>query len=130
MTVEELLKPRVKCIAPFLGMEREGWKLNTVISENLTVEDLQLPIIYPHLFCFLEWWRYRTIEDFKIIKYAKVIKYVGYWRVGDIAPVDSFECSADTHGGLVLKTDHFHALCNVEPATEEDYNAFRNSDKF
>ena len=66
MKVAELMKPRIMCVEPFLGMKREGWELN-LISTIEVGEDYQflmsLPVKYPLNFKLLPWWSHRKIED-------------------------------------------------------------------
>lgn len=117
--IEELLKPRYKVIADYPGSDFEVGGIIEMIAFNVDVfKD------FPHLFKRLEWWQERTIEEMESVKYAKVIKYRGYWREGDIVKIEKFVHGSVTLAqptGYYLKYKHYQPVFELQPATEQEY---------
>lgn len=151
MTPQELLKPRYKVIADY---PHNRFKINDIltwienteyfgekiqvnafgkfINETLGSAWVDHPEHFPTIFKQLEWWQERTIEQLQAVKFVKVIKYVGYWREGDIVPTEGFRIGSLEKSkpyGYVLKYNHWHPIFNVIPATEEEYKQFRGKEK-
>lgn len=89
--------------------------------------------IYPNRFKdhfrLLRWWEHRTIEQFKTIKYMKVVSGGNYWRTGDIVEVILFMFNNATMVGgkdnlLFNLSGHFFIASQVEPASKQDYEDF------
>jgi hypothetical protein len=129
--VQELLKPRYKVIADYPASE---YPVGYIIeSETFSIGDVDHNCYnYPHLFKRLEWWKNRTIEELESVKYVKVIKYRGYWLVGDIVHA-KFEIKSEGRGlytgyniGRKPNYGHYQPIEELEPATEEEYLSFIN----
>ena len=127
MKVAELMKPRIMCVEPFLGMKREGWELN-LISTIEVGEDYQflmsLPVKYPLNFKLLPWWSHRTLEEMP-----------GYVKCTDSQSSVYF----GVHKVLSWEKSKFPAYCIIElnnfklplcgsvvPATLHDYEQYTN----
>lgn len=129
MTVEELLKPRYKVIADY---PKSIYKIGDILrvgghSEDLLYCDHSGPRMrdYPHLFRKLEWWEERTLDDMVSVKFAKVIEYVGYWRVGDIVPVEDYIINNGKFHSYKLKYGKHHQPKFLLPAIETEYLTFK-----
>lgn len=90
--------------------------------------DLQKILKYPHLFRKLEWWEFRE-QDLTLMTsfdFAKVVIYVGYWRVDDIVPIHSYEIQQTRPAKLIgfylgEHRQHLHAIDKVVPAALSEY---------
>ena len=63
MNREELLKPRIKIIASWPGMEDDGYEVGKVICAEEEYLNNELVYRHPHLFKRLGWWEDRNPED-------------------------------------------------------------------
>lgn len=137
ISIINFLKPRYKVIADYPGNPYPIGAIGTTDSEYWAQSNYRLiiseaPDKYPHLFKKLEWWEHRTIEELKSVKYVKVITYRGYWRVGDIVPVNSFEGGSMEKAlptGYNLKYNHYQSIFELEPASQSEYESFINQNK-
>lgn len=121
MIVGQIIMQAIENETVWRVFDEQRWQTQTVHN----------PEKYPYLFKKLEWWQHRTIEQMNAIRYAKVTKYVGYWREGDIVPVRRFEVGSiqrATPYGLILEYDHYHPVFNVTPATEQEYREFEKKE--
>lgn len=126
MTKEELLKPRVKIIAPWLGMEEDGYSvghIETGDESSLNNEALEK---YPHLLRRLEWWEERD-EDLRgtYIRAGKLDKAHTCYRL--IEPV------GDMYGLWKMEGPYgewVYHLGNVTvPITKEEFDQYIKSKK-
>lgn len=121
MTVEQMLLQKYQVIADYPGS-------NYNVGEIVTAYHSDEYKNYPSVFKHLKWYKGIPIEEMAKIKYAKVVEYVGYWRVGDIVEVIDYviEKKPFLHiSELVLKGKYKHSVDKIIPATEEDYIKFR-----
>ena len=121
----EWLIPRYKVIADF---PKSIFKVGTIIKTDKINEDLIYCDTdgarmrdYPAIFKKMEWWEDRTPEEWATLKKVKVIRYVGYWREGDIVDVERFYFAFPGYKetgryGVLLKFNHFQTFDTVEPA--------------
>jgi len=88
---------------------------------KVTIND---PHESPKIFKPVPWYKHRTIEELQSIKYVKVIKYVGYLRVGDVVPVTKvdIDLSKEQPISFTLLSDHIHPVDTVTPATREEHD--------
>lgn len=129
MSIEELLKPRVKVIADWPYGDHMAGDILPATDKGVIRLSKALSCnyeAYPHLFELLPWYVGQSFEDLISVKYVKVVRYVGYWRVGDIVPVEDYDCIVKSKylHAYILKYKHAHQLSAVIPATEQDYNDF------
>lgn len=116
MTVEELLKPRTKCIAPYPGSKFE-------LGEVMSTEDFEFwtngddPKKYPANFKMLEWWEERSPD-----------------QMPDYIKDNGCVYKVRAHHRGVNKDVFRDDLINYPwyytgklPATREDYEAYINS---
>jgi hypothetical protein len=122
--VSDLLKPRVKCIAPYPGMNNR--KVGDIIEwiEGLHgPQDLWLGVYgeYPHLFKPLQWWEERGIDEMP--EYVKCIwenKLIGIYKIQ--------KWEIENRRGLISQTQVISISEGVEPATENEYLKYVNND--
>lgn len=122
MTTEELLRPRVKVIASY---PKCGYK----IGQILYVDDIGIAWVkneygfytdpvydvgkYSHLFEPLPWWKDRKVEDMpRFVKHLKS----GVFKVKE-------HCVT----GCKIEGGYWSVYDNLLPATEADYNAYRQT---
>lgn len=136
MTTEELLKPRIKVIAPWPGMEDDDYEVGQIYTG--TEEDLNISMIemFPHLFKRLEWWEERDKKDM-----PDYVKQTGMVDSFD-NPVPDWYLKVKKHfncGTGEWRDDSFRVFCaypdnrtigtnmnysGFEPATESEYQSF------
>lgn len=118
-SVAELLKPRIKCIEPFLGMKREGWDVGVISvveggdkDDNLFV--LSLPTKYPLNFKRLEWWEDRKVED--LPDYVKL----------ETVPIPVVVKAKEYINGQRIISDNggIYPMTIATPATEQEYKEY------
>lgn len=112
MTNEELLKTRIKCIAPFLGMEREGFEVD-VIFEPSEAAECSYPRLYPANFKFLGWWEERKPEDMP--------KWLREKSTGNIVEVERHCIGGDARNWCKTRAHGQQLYKSFEPATEEEF---------
>lgn len=140
--VQELLKPRVKVIAPWPEMERWLARVGDILTDpggNETVRnqnDDAVPTFewetFPHLFRKLEWFDERDIEDMpdyvrcisefhRIIKEGRVYKVVSKGSFDDDMELNmrasKYWCFVE---GYERRLNYSHFV----PATSADYTAY------
>lgn len=96
-------------------------------SGHLVPEVETTPKKWSYLFRELKWWEHRTVEQLLSIRYARVVKYVGYWVVDDVVPVKdvSFE-----NGRISLSLGgHEHPAECIVPATLKEYETWQKNEK-
>ena len=125
---EELLRPRCILIKSY---PNQVHACNVVITNST---ELGYCDTYPHLYRLLEWWERRDLSILMSVKYVKVVKYVGYWRVNDIVPVISYDINTNNPnvgfnayviGDLHTKSGHDHPPTHVIPATKTEYEHWK-----
>lgn len=126
MTTEELLKPRYKVIADYPNSPH---KVGELLYQSETTTSLTRYSDYPHLFKRLEWWEERTLDDMVSVKFVKVVNYVGYWRVGDIVPVEDYIINNGKFHSYNLKYGKYHQPKFLLPATEQEYQEYLTQTK-
>lgn len=87
------------------------------------------PTIYPAHFKKLRWWEHRTIEQFRTIKYMKIISGSNYYVKGDIEEVTSFHYNETSLVGgknniLFSIRGHYFIASQLEPSTEDAFEKF------
>lgn len=120
MTVEELMKPRYKVIAPYPSMKAEGLNVGDIIvckdfdndfSEKYWCE---MNDAYPHLFRKLEWWEFRSDQN--------IPKYIKFNDISCFYPVERVCKGVDApFNGFGFTYNQFL------PATEQEYNDYIKS---
>lgn len=147
MSNEDLMKPRYKVIADYPGNYRLIGEIFSAVGDSYSVKYwCAEKDKYPHLFQRLEWWQERNLEDMpqfvKVTReecvkdtglYCKVYK----WSVFDHKlPLVSGQFGAELEGykPLYLARTELNFpgqvygrlnVCNLLPATEADYNAWK-----
>jgi hypothetical protein len=123
--MKNLLERRILVINGFPGMQEFAIEKDEIITNNINGYEIAWEK-YPHLFRFLEWHEKRSVEELKHIKFVKINIYRAYWSIGDIVPAklrlnDSFDPV-----GFILDGGHYQPLDELLPASEIDYNNFKN----
>lgn len=122
MTTNELMAVRYKVIADY---PKSNFKIGEILEcEDMVTEAyLGNPMykMYPHLFKKLEWWQERGVDVLKQVKFVKVVKYRGYWLVGDIVPAKLKIDDEFVPIGYYLRGQHYQPVFELEPATESEY---------
>lgn len=137
MDTNELLKPRIKMIAPIplvfsCGIQEgqvwvaEDGFFNLTGAHRIGVNAIEK---YPHLFRKIEWWENRLLDDLEKIKFVKVVKYVGYWIVGDIVPITEFIYKKGQPIKYQLQYNHHQTVDTIEPASEEQYLEWQRKER-
>lgn len=114
------------------------YKAGDVIVRDNDVPDKQDPRNFPNVFQKLKWWECME-TDFNAlftIKFCKIVRTHGYWRNGDILPVSGYVTDTDRRNpvfvGFFLKGysgPEKYELDRVEPATEEEFLAWKKENK-
>lgn len=88
--------------------------------------------IFPYLFRKMAWYENRTLEELLALQYARVIKYVGYWRVDDVVPVldTKFEKGKLSFllGRIHETSGHSHPATHIVPATSSEYETWKEKE--
>ena len=120
MTNEELLQPRFKVIANFPDNTRNVGDIIYVenTKEKYWKENFEKWLFtFPHLFCKLEWWEDRKIED--LPKYLKdkfdIFEVENYYFKNNFLRFDYWDEET--------QTEMFDFVSDYEPATKEEYEA-------
>lgn len=119
--IEDLLKPRVKIIAPWPGMEEDDYKVGQIVTGdselNLNTEMIEK---HPHLFKLLEWWEERKPEEMP--EYVKFTNSVSAEYMGFVRKVEKWEGSLEDWRAYFdgYKFKWLHAQ-DLFPATEAEY---------
>ena len=129
MKIAELMKPRIMCVEPFLGMKREGWELN-LISTIEVGEDYQflmsLPVKYPLNFKLLPWWSHRTLEEMPgYVKDENGVYKVKEWHF-ELAPKVTVFIDAKIHQQYRKECTECPLYSDFLPATLHDYEQYTN----
>lgn len=133
MTAEELLKPRVKVVAPYPFMATHNLKVGDVLTKHktgdVTNQDGTAALdfdwgTYPHIFNVLSWYEERTLSDFP--------KYICGKHRGDdnCVKVEEWTLQQQTYpypiataGGITYYPPY------STPISEDEYNLHKD-DKF
>jgi hypothetical protein len=139
MSIEKLMQPRYKVMVDypsscfFVGdiLEMNGECAGTNKTESgCFARSIYRPERFSHIFKPLAWWEERTVDDMTQVRFVKVAKYVGYWVVGDVVPVTSFQISDQAKfEKYVLQYTHPQTPDTVIPATEEQYFEWRKKER-
>lgn len=125
--IEDLLKPRWKCILGYPRMEQDKVR----VGDILTLENLNERLVknhteyynkYPHLFQPLAWWMDRKVEDMP--EYVKSLTNQEYYKVVKSNEI-SFSAVQEMKGGWGID----YPWDNVLPATLQDYQSFIENKK-
>lgn len=85
--------------------------------------------IFPYLFRKMAWYEMRTIEELSSLQYARVTRYVGYWRVDDVVPVLSTKFENGKLSFLLGRkhetSGHNHPATHIVPATSSEYESWK-----
>ncbi len=130
MTTEELLLPRIKCIAgnPFNTIFYKGLIITLVGADNYFTDDPDTLLYkefdfnkYPHLFKEIKnWWEDRKKSD--LPKYVKLYD-------GKILPIDKeTKITSDDIGYPTKSGDYrWRSLYKSQPSTHEEYQNYIKS---
>lgn len=134
MTTDEIFtstKDRFRIISPWP-------KMNCSVGDIINCtdkSDIDHCEKYPLLYKRISWHEERTLEFIKSVRYVKVTKYVGYWRVGDVVPVAGIgfakNLSHCKDGTLIYYLDnltHPHSVDHIEYATVEEYKEWKEKE--
>lgn len=128
MGKHEFLKQRIKCIAPFPGMKREGFDHNLVFEA--TDNDLSLPTLSPANFRAVHWFEDRKLDDLMSVRFVRITEYTGYWVVGDVVPVSDYQINTKNRTfELYLMSGQSSRLEKCEPATKEEYDEWKENER-
>lgn len=120
LSKEELLKPRIKIIAPWPGMECQVGDIINIPSPDWVYSkkehcDADYFMYWPHLFRKLEWHENRKPEDMP--------EYVKWKSRGEIVKVKNWAFNVFwTCEGV--DSPHSWMQDEVAPASEEEYNQY------
>ncbi len=140
MSIQELLRPRFKCIgtesnhypgSPFFPgdiIEKSGLTYRN--EKRHSIND-DIPGMYPHLFVPLEWWQERDFDLAGMyIRFGNLDAAHSYYKITSrLASTDywNMEGSATLYGGHII--EHCLPLNRSFPATEKEYLDFVNKPK-
>lgn len=129
MTIEELLKPRIKVIAPMPLMKNKvGDFLKCIIDGNgvsfgihavdncIHFYDIEEFKQWPYIFKELEWWKERKVGDMPA--YLKDVISGKIYKVSEYIYSESQICSD------FATIDGWNMLYDCMPATEQEYNTY------
>lgn len=128
LSVEELLKPRIKVISPWPDMQ--GSDVGDVIhlpNEDWVYSDGTFCqpdyfAIWPHLFSPLPWYAERTAEQIKAVKYVKD-------RGNRVYELLDWSIEGDVINALISSAPYVVHVPHLFPATETEYTAYINKQK-
>jgi hypothetical protein len=111
---------------------KDSDKLWVINCDNSRVGEIDKIQIFPYLFRKMTWYENRTLEELVSMQYARVIKYVGYWRVDDVVPVLStkFEDGKLSFllGRIHETSGHYHPATHIVPATQAEYEVWKEKE--
>lgn len=142
MGKHKLLNTRYKQLVDYPGCKyKAGDVIDGEIAKEASSDKDVTMAIYPHLFKLLKWYEER-LSDFNIlfsIKFCRIIKSNGYWREGDILPIEGYKVAADqpvpAFIGFHLKgygsnpSRDTYSYNQVEPATEAEWMKHKDENK-
>jgi hypothetical protein len=133
MTIEEILKPRTRCINSFPGMQREGFEIGLVFEPEYV--DINLHKKYPYLFESLKWYEERPEKDM-----PEYVKFVYNGKIDECYKVEEwlhvYDNKESDINGFVVKIKDYdyqekevcrsskHSINGWSPATKEEYEDF------
>lgn len=135
MTIEQLIIPRFKVIADYPGNAIPVGVIFSVNDFSIMASWPIKPDKYPHLFKKIDWWEGVAGEDMP--KYLKFIWHdnidevevvhswlkTNEWDKTEPNPINGFSHESHSEKGLFPRV----SLNGWLPATEEEFNAFVNS---
>lgn len=135
MNNDELLRPRIKCIArypdsPFpigaiLEQDFEEPELYHYMDSNRRPWILENPELYPEIFKSVTWWEDRASEEMPAYVKDHNAIFKAHWRTEKSD--DTLRMQLDDGYGewYVIPSIMYH----FEPATEEEYIRYKNQNK-
>ena len=141
MTAEQLLQPRILCIAPDTSTRFKKGDLFIKFNEYCFISEKGVKIdidsceVYPHLFRKLEWWVERNIEDMP--KWVKAVENSekGFYKNGEVIKVKNWHTNNEGKLWLVnficVPNEHtkYHPVSNFIPATEAEYLTYKTTNQ-
>ena len=131
-TVDKLMMPRIKVIAPmplmtnkvgsFLYYLEGSFGIKTIMNDQ-HYYPLEYFKIWPHIFKICDWWEERTIDEMP--EYVKDIRTGHFYKV-----LQPYHNSRIWHSDFEMEMIYLQRYAsNYLPATKEEYDQFINQTK-
>ncbi len=129
MSIDELLKNRIKVITPFPGIQNFGYKVDDIlVCSNMLFEEYAK---YPHLFKKLEWWEDREEKDMPeylkcegVIRKFKQIHNIESQTIQLFDNEGEIEYEENVYNKLNGKGYEIYPIEYWKPSTQQDYETY------